>query len=306
MNFIAGLKAELKDSFDTLLGKNGPPLVDEETSIALNKTIRTKMSGLIMNTRVNKSRELMDAIAAAIDSDEAKDSKEMREMPFKLTKRISSKKLLTAKKMNLPSVDSLVNKPLAAQDIVKGEESINYYEAANESLGFVTAKDINRSLGSLMIDKDTINKSKKSKKEKPSAKRSIAKLNRMGSIQSIVNSALQDDMSDPPAKPDISSLGITAADLYKSFDDGLENALTGKEEVKAKGGSISAVINAPLNEEYGSIDEIKVPINEISLKQNAAALIRGTDEYYVASEKELLKEKSQSNSISITMEENVY
>jgi hypothetical protein len=304
MSFIDILKSELRDSFDTLLGKNGPPLVDDETSMALNKTIKARMTGLIKNTRVNNSRELMDAISAAIDADEEKDSTEMREAPFKLTKRFSSKKLLTAKKKNLPSVDSLVNSPLAAQDVVKGEESINYYELANKKLGSVTAKDINRSLGSLMIDKETISlKSKKSKKEKNSAKKSIASLNRMGSIQSIVNSALNDDMADPPVKPNLYSLGITAKDLYKSFDDGLENALTGKDEVKAQGGSIADVINAPLNEEYGSIEEITVPIKEISLKTNVAALIRGEDDYYVASKEELEKEKEESTTLNFSIDE---
>lgn len=299
MTFFENLKAELRDSFSTLLGTNGPALIDEETSLAFNKTIKKRMSGIIRNTHANKSREMMDAISAAIDQDEDRDSKEIRAAPFKLTKRVSSKKLLTAKMTKMPSVTELINKPLASEDIVKGEEAIKYYELSGFS--DISGKDLNRSFGSLMMDKNTLD-SKKKKKGKSESKNSVSKLSRMGSIQSIVNFPLNNDgMSDPPSKPDIfSPLGITAADLYKSFDDGLENALAGKETVKVKG-SIADVINAPLNEEYGPIEDITAPIKEVSLTENVAAIIRGEETYLFATKNEL--ENDQSTTVNISMEE---
>lgn len=300
MSIFHNLRSEIRESFSTLLGIDGPALIDEETNIAYNKTIKTRMTGLIRNTRNNQSRELMDAIAAAIDSDEEKDTDMQKTAPFKLTKRISSQKMLTSKSKKMPSATSLLNKPFSDQDIAQGEEAINYYEM--NSLASITGKDLNRSLGSGMLSKKTPDPKLK---KKSTSKKTMNKLSRMGSIQSIVNAPLADEnLVNPVYKPNFSSLGITANDLNKTFDDGLENALVGADPIK-QGKSIADLINAPLNEEYGSIDDITVPMKEISLKQNISSLIQGEQQYFIASKDELKLENDQSTTVNIPMEEHI-
>jgi hypothetical protein len=297
MSIFQNLRTEIRDSFSTLLGIDGPALIDEETNLAYNKTIKTRMSGLIRNTRNNQSRELMDAISAAIDSDEEKDTVMQREAPFKLTKRMSSQKLLTSKSKKLPSATSLLNKPFSDQDIVQGEEAINFYEMDSLAL---TGKDLNRSFGSGMITKRL---PEPKPKEKSSSRKSLNRLSRMGSIQSIVNAPLFDaNVISPVTKPNFSSLGITASDLNKTFDDGLENALVGADPIK-QGTSIANLINAPLNEEYGTVEDITIPMKEISLKQNVASLIQGEQQYFIASKDELKVENNQSTTVNISIEE---
>ena len=90
--------------------------------------------------------------------------------------------------------------------------------------------------------------------------------------------------------------------MNKTFDDGLENALVGADPIK-QGTSIANLINAPLNEEYGSIDDITIPMKEISLKQNVSSLIQGEQQYFIASKDELKLANDQSTTVNISIEE---
>jgi hypothetical protein len=184
----------------------------------------------------------------------------------------------------VPSASQLVNQPLVGSfNGPEGEERI-----APKPLGRITAKDLQKSLEhGLDVDEKKIKKKSKSKS-------SLSGSKNLGSAMSLINNPLKNSTGglsgDSNTHGGISQLGITAKDLHKSFENGLQNSLEGeKKKSKSKSnlskskGSISNLLSKELEGPFGA--PLKPErMSDIPLNVNAATLINGTNTFYTATD----------------------
>ena len=301
MSKLENFKDEFKKSFTSLLGMDAAP-VDEEASINNNKTVAKKISGVVSTTTANKSRQIMDDIARAIDSDEAKDPED--DASVTRSNRIRSKDYFKGSKKSLPSASSLVNQPLDKDcDRLEGEEAIKYHD--RKELSNVTSRDLQRSFAGGLNDIDEPAKLKKSKSR---SKNNLSGSRKLGSALSLINAPPGDSytLRGADAGGSSSFLGITAKDLRRSFDHGLDNGLYGKSKSKStlakSKGSIANLVNQPLNEQFGAPDYKSVPLKDMSLNRSVGALINGPERFYTATEADRKRNQEQTATIDIDVD----
>ena len=298
-SFKKGIKGSLQ-SLNNLI--NAQPITpDEETAIQTNKAVVKKISGVVTTTSSNKSRQLMDDISAAIDRDEAKDGvvEENVSSTSKL-RVIRTKDYLGDKANKIPSVSELLNKPLA--DSYGGLSGADPLPAGSRgSLSGITARDLQRSV-SQSLDISEPSRIKKKSKSKSSLANSKA-----GSVISLLNDPLGEAETMKGRDDFKTSLGVTAKDLRKSFDAGLNNSLSGRTKVKSKGnlssskrGSVADLVNKPLEEEFGPAEPRSVPISSLPMNKSIGSLINGPSRFYTATEADK-KRNAEPQSTTIDM-----
>lgn len=294
MEKIENLRDSFKKSVRSLLNLDDVTF-DEEASIASNSTVTKKLTGVIGTKSTNKSQQLMDEISKAIDDDEALDSDHGDESaPKEKSKSKNIKKDDYLKNASgLPSASNLLNNPL--RDSFGGLQGLDKSDPNYASdLRNLTAKDIQRSFSGLDITEPSATKLKSKSKSKLTltGSRNLGSRGALGSRQgsalSLINNTMGEANTLRGADKNVNtgSLGVTAQDLRRSMDTGLNNSLTGsKPKLKTKSkGSIADLINKPLTAEFGK-DE-PVAMKDVTLKKSATSLINGPDRYYVATAEE--------------------
>jgi hypothetical protein len=300
---LGSLKNGIKGSLQSLNNLiNAQPISpDEETAIQNNQAVVKKMSGVVTTTSTNKTRQLMDDISAAIDKDEANDGVEDNASSTSKLRVVRTKDYLGDKANRIPSVSELVNKPLA--DSFGGLAGADPLPPSGSfgSLNRITARDLQRSV-SQNLDITEPSKIKKKSKSKSSLAAS-----KTGSVLSLLNDPLQDAETMKGRDDFKTSLGITAKDLRKSLDAGLNNSLSGKVKTKSKGnlasskkGSVADLVNKPLEEEYGPAEPRPAPIASIPMNKSISSLINGPSRFYTATEADK-KRNAEQQSTTIDM-----